>query len=152
MSWLSPARWLIVGGLIAALVLGYFAWADHIGDQREATVRAEYTAAALVASEAARTKESAWQTQLTKAQDDATKRQIKLAADAAAARHSADSLRDDLRAVRGKLSEAARPALIEYASAGTELLAECSRSYTDLAEKADGHSADALMLLEAWPK
>lgn len=152
MSWLNPYRWLLYGGLIAALVLGYFAWADHVGDTREATVRAEYTAAALVASEAARAKESAWQTKLKKAQDDATKRQAKLAADAAAARGAADSLRDDLRAARGKLSEASRPALVEYAGTSADLLAECSRSYTNLARQADGHAADALMLMEAWPR
>lgn len=29
MSWLSPARWLVLSGLIAALVLGYGAWARH---------------------------------------------------------------------------------------------------------------------------
>lgn len=42
MSWLSPTRWLLIGGLVLALTLGYFAWADHIGDVREANVRAEY--------------------------------------------------------------------------------------------------------------
>ena len=152
MSWLNPYRWLLAGGLLAALVLGYFAWADHIGNTREATVRAEYTVAALLASEAARAKEATWQTQLTKAQDEATKRQTKLAADAAAARGAAAGLRDDLRAARGNLSQAARPALVEYASTSGELLDECSRSYTDLARQADGHAADAVMLLEAWPK
>ena len=42
LTWLNPGRWLLYGALVAALVLGYFAWADHIGDVREAKVRAEY--------------------------------------------------------------------------------------------------------------
>ena len=42
LTWLNPGRWLLYGALLAALVLGYFAWADHIGDVREAKVRTEY--------------------------------------------------------------------------------------------------------------
>ena len=46
MGWFNPTRWLILLGLGLALVLGYFAWADHIGNVREAKVRAEYQAQA----------------------------------------------------------------------------------------------------------
>lgn len=42
LAWLSPGRWLLLGALLGALVLGYFAWADHIGDVREGQVRAQY--------------------------------------------------------------------------------------------------------------
>jgi hypothetical protein len=42
LAFLSPGRWLLYLALAAALVAGYFAWADHIGDMREAKVRAEY--------------------------------------------------------------------------------------------------------------
>lgn len=52
MSWLSPYRWLLVGGLILALTLGYFAWADHIGDVREAKIRAQFAEQAKKADEA----------------------------------------------------------------------------------------------------
>ena len=44
LSWFSPARWLMLIAAVGALTLGYFAWADHIGDVREATIRAEYAA------------------------------------------------------------------------------------------------------------
>ena len=46
-SWLNPYRWLLVGGLIAALVAGYFAWSSHqqgIGYQK---AQSEYTAQAV---------------------------------------------------------------------------------------------------------
>jgi len=46
LSLLSPGRWLLYGALAGALVLGYFAWADHIGDVREATVVARYASQA----------------------------------------------------------------------------------------------------------
>lgn len=42
LTWLNPGRWLLVLAAVAALILGYFAWADHIGDVREEQVRAEY--------------------------------------------------------------------------------------------------------------
>jgi hypothetical protein len=152
LSWLNPSRWLLYGGLIAALLLGYFAWADRIGDTREATVRAEYTAAALVASEAARAKESAWQTKLQKAQDEATKRQKTLAADAAAARHSADSLRDDLRAVRASLPGLTREAVERYANASADVFDHCVREYSGLAQDADRLASQRQTLIDAWPK
>lgn len=151
MSWLSPARWLIVGSLIAALALGYGFWVDHIGDTREASVRAEYTAAALVDSEAARKKEDGWKTQLKKAKDDATKRQTKLAADAAAARGAADSLRDDLRAVRASLSTLPRNAVDRYADAASDVFLECVREYQGLAETVDRIDSSRQTLIEAWP-
>lgn len=42
LAFLSPGRWLLYLALAGALVLGYFAWADHIGDVREAKIRAQY--------------------------------------------------------------------------------------------------------------
>ena len=45
MSALNPYRWLAAAAVLALLVLSYGFWADHIGDEREAAVRAKYTAA-----------------------------------------------------------------------------------------------------------
>ena len=152
MSWLSPGRWLLYGGFIAALVLGYFAWADRVGDAREAAVRAEYTAEALVASEAARAKEAEWQTQLQKAQNDAAKRQTKLAADATAARAAAGGLRDDLAAVRASLPTLTADASAELATVSTGLLADCADQYRGVAAEADALWGDRQTLIDAWPK
>ena len=57
MSWLNPYRWLLYGGLIAALTLG--AWRLDASRQAigYARAQAEYSRAALKASEAARAKE-----------------------------------------------------------------------------------------------
>lgn len=41
-EWLNPGRWMLYAALAAALVLGYFAWEDHIGDKREDLVVARY--------------------------------------------------------------------------------------------------------------
>lgn len=42
LAFLNPGRWMLYAALAAALVVGYFAWADHIGDVREGQVRAQY--------------------------------------------------------------------------------------------------------------
>lgn len=41
---------------------------------------------------------------------------------------------------------------LEYTDPFPELFLSCSQRYSELAEKADGHASDALMLLQAWPK
>ena len=41
-NWLSPSYWLTCAAIVAGLVLAYFAWADHIGDKREAQVVERY--------------------------------------------------------------------------------------------------------------
>jgi hypothetical protein len=151
-SWLNPSRWLLYGGLIAALVLGYFAWADHVGDVREAKVRAEYTAIELIATQTARATEQAWQAQLTKAQDEATKRQTKLAADAAALRTERNGLRDDLAAVRASVPGLTADSIAELAIVSGELLSECSDRYQGVSAEADALWADRQTLIEAWPK
>ena len=42
MAWLGLGRCLLCLASAAALVAGYIAWADHIGNAREAKVRAQY--------------------------------------------------------------------------------------------------------------
>lgn len=51
-AWLNPGRWLMLLAAVVALTLGYFAWADHIGDVREKKIRAQYAEQAKKADEA----------------------------------------------------------------------------------------------------
>lgn len=152
MSWFSPYRWLLALGLIIALVLGYFAWADHIGDKREAQVLAKV--------EAARIAENARNTQITadlqKRKDDAIEKANKraqankVAADALTAANR--GLRNDLANQRRDLSTASESAIRQYASTANSVFGECSAEVERLAGAAQGHSSDSLMLLEAWPR
>jgi hypothetical protein len=152
LSWLNPYRWLLAGGLIAALALGYVAWARHMQGIGYDKATAEYTAVALVASEAARAKESAWQAQLTKAQNEATKRQKTLAADADALRTERNGLRDDLAAVRASVPGLTRTALERYANASADVFDHCVREYSGLAQDADRLASQRQTLIDAWPK
>lgn len=84
--------------------------------------------------------------------EQADKRAKQNAAAAAAARRDADSLRAQLAGVQGRIASAADSAVREYANAASVVFAECVRSYQELAIKADGHAADARLILDAWPR
>lgn len=90
-SWLSPARWLIVGSLVAALLAGYAFWAKHQREAGRNEVRAEWTAERLATSEASRQREKAL-TIATQGVDRAY--QLEKTRRAAADRITADRLRD----------------------------------------------------------
>ena len=49
MSWLDPSRCILIAVALAALAFGYFAWADYIGDVREAEIHADYKVQADIA-------------------------------------------------------------------------------------------------------
>lgn len=42
MSWLNPGRWILYGAFLAALWLGYTAWAEHQRELGRQEVRAEF--------------------------------------------------------------------------------------------------------------
>ena len=72
--------------------------------------------------------------------------------DLAAGRDALDGLRHAASTLRDELSAYSQPAAADAAATAAELLAECGRSYSDVAEKADRHAGDALMLHEGWPR
>lgn len=91
LAWLNPGRWLLYGAFVAALLLGIYTLdksRQAIGYDR---AQAEHTAAALVASEAARAKEQVLQTKVTKVANDYQTEKRRRVADAAV---NADRLRE----------------------------------------------------------
>jgi hypothetical protein len=151
-AWLNPGRWMLYAALAGALIVGYFAWADHIGDVREAKVLAKI--------EKQRAAENAKNAQITadwqKGKDDALEKANKRAADLQAAADKLAALnrglRNELTDQRGKLSTASIAAVRQYATAANLVFGECSAEVERLAKDADGHSSDSLMLQQAWPK
>ena len=93
---------------------------------------------------------------LEKVKDDAIRQAEieaeKNAAAAATAARAADRLRGDLANVRASIAAAPRPAVDQYATTASELLADCGRELADVAAKADGHAADVRLMQAAWPK
>lgn len=112
----------------------------------------EYTQRALVATQAARKRELDLQNQLQEAQNEFKRYQIAATAAADAARDQLDGLRDELTTLNNRLSSASADALRKFAKTANALLAECADRYSKLAQKADQHANDSLMLQRAWPK
>ena len=112
----------------------------------------EYTQRALVASEAARKRELILQNQLQEAQNESLRNQVALTAAADRARSELDGLRGELASLGHRLSSATADALRQYARTANSVLSECAARYSELAQKADRHANDALMLQRAWPK
>lgn len=114
--------------------------------------KGEYTKQALIASEAARKRESDLQNQLQEAINESQRNQIAIAAANDRARNELDGLRSELATLGDRLSSATADARLKYARAANTVLAECAARYSELAQKADKHANDALMLQRAWPK
>lgn len=116
-----------------------------------AAIQAQHAEATAKAQSDARATEKALSDKLQEAQNNATKRETKLRSDAAAARRTADGLRDTIYSIRADLPSYSQSAAAKTADTAAELLQQCADEYRSVAEKADRHAADALMLREAWP-
>lgn len=83
--------------------------------------------------------------------NDAISKQSTLQAAATRTRTERDSLREQLSDAQQRLATASTTALVEYAAAASDVLAQCAGEVTELAAKADGHAADAATCRAAWP-
>ena len=82
------------------------------------------------------------------------KHQIRIAdmqRSAAATAVIADGLRDDLAASRAAMPDASCSSIRGYSATLSTVFDECAAEVGRLASQADGHSIDALKLLESWP-
>ena len=70
---------------------------------------------------------------------------------AAAARNQRDGLQRTLSEAERRFTSSSQAALIEYSTTLSAVHGECSKRYTGLAEKADGHRIDVETLINAWP-
>ena len=95
--------------------------------------------------------EKAWSDKYIEVEQNA----IKKIQDANAAARSADlaasGLSKQLSEANKRLSSAPKQTIINYTIANSELLESCTAEYRSLAEKADGHSLDAMRLYDSWP-
>ena len=137
--------------LFAVYLFGRHDGAAHVQARWEAD-KAVQAGRQAQAERLMRERENLMNERLRKAESNAETRQNenrRLAADAAA---TADRLRHDLAAARGRLSAATAEACRATASAALELLGTCTDAYRDVAAAADGHAADVQTLTEAWPQ
>jgi chromosome segregation ATPase len=140
--------------MLFAIISGSAAWLvqEWRYDAEISTLHAQYAKSLADAKQAAieeteklqRTKDAAIQAAQERAQREA--------ANAARARSERDSLRKQLASASVQLPNASCTSVREYAATVNELFDQCAGAFADMAETADRHASDAMMLLEAWPK
>ena len=144
----------VAAGLLGAVIAATGAWSVQKWRYSEqiAVMKKDASEATTKAVKAAMAKTLVDQKRKDDAIAEANKRANYNAAAATRARSAADSLRDELAAARTDLSNATESARAKYAAAVETVLGECSRELAEMGRLADGHSSDALMLKEAWPR
>lgn len=139
-----------IGGAVLAGALSWQVQAWRLGEEINA-IKAQHAAESEKAQAEARAQELAFSQRLQEAQNAAAKRETKLRADADAARRTADGLRGTLYEFRASLPNASPATVLARADTAAELLGACADEYRSVAEAADRHAADAVMLRDAWP-
>ena len=143
---------LLVAGAIAAAAFGT-AWTAQGWryDKQILDIHAKQALALIEAQKQANETTAMLQQQADAAQREHARRLADIRGDAARARGAADRLRNDLATARATLPDATCSTVREYTATVNELFGECAETAGRLAEAADGHAADALMLQQAWP-
>lgn len=143
----------LITHLIAAAVaaVGVWVFQDARMEAAVAGVRLEQTNERLGAVSQARADERGVNKTYQEALNAARTREAVLRRDAGLARAESDSLRAQLSDAARRIADAPPATIAEYATAVSQLFADCSRSHQELAGKADGHAADVGTFREAWP-
>ena len=144
---------MIYTHLAAAVIAALAAWffQDNRYAAELAELRLEHANAVIKATSTLRAEQHAIATKYQGALNAATERETKLRADADTARRTVDGLRGTLYEFRASLPGASTAALITRADTAAELFGACVNEYRSVAESADRHASDAVMLIEAWP-
>ena len=144
-----PTPYLLAGALAVGLLTGWTANGWRLNGKIDEMVL-EHTQALQVATEKAAAETVRMQGEKDEADQKAAAIAQRNKADAVSARSERDRLRDDLVASRSTFAEATDTSLIEYTNTLSVVFEQCTREYSELAEKADGHATDAQSLFNAW--
>ncbi len=144
--------------MLAITALGIQSWrVNHFKSEytllnaKYKTEVAEAKALAEQAKASASLKEKQWSEQQLKAEQNYNAKIKQIESDSRLANASADSLSKQLKIARSRLSSASKETIVEYTVANSDILEKCITEYRTVAEKADGHAADAERLRDAWP-
>lgn len=144
--------------LLAISALGVQSWRVNHFKSEYALLNAKYKtevaearALAEQAKASAALKEKQWSEQQLEAEQNYNVKIKQIKSDADLAQSNADSLSKQLKIASNRLSSASTKTIIEYVNTNSDILENCITEYRTVAEKADGHAADAERLSEAWP-
>lgn len=155
LAFLNPARWALYLALAASVLGGYLYWQHHEREIGAAPYIAQLATMRIAADQAQAHNLQIQQTleqNVKDAQNESLKRAEILQANADAAAHSADSLRNQLAAVRREMPGLTEAAVRRYADTASVVLAECTAEYQEVAADAGRSLNAAQTLIEAWPK
>lgn len=140
--------------LVGLLLAGAGGWAAN-GWRLDAAHRAdiaERDAQLAATKDLARLREQDWTTQRNQALENANSRDQIIRSLAAGSAGASLGLRDTLAAISRSVPDASVEALRHSTTTLAAVLQSCQSEYRELAEKADRHANDALMLEQAWPE
>lgn len=144
-----PNPYLLAGALAVGLLTGWTANGWRLNGKIDEMVL-EHTQAVQVATEQAAAKTQ----QMQEEKDAALRKAVEIVrrnvVDATAARDERDRLRDDLVASRSAFAQATDASLAQYTNTLSVVFEQCTKEYSELAAKADGHATDAESLFTAW--
>jgi hypothetical protein len=144
-----PLPYLLAGALAVGLLTGWTANGWRLNGKIDEMVL-EHTQAVQVATQKALDETNRMQREKDDAVAKAQAQAKSNAAAAAAARAERDGLRDDLAASRTTFADSTHASLAAYTDTLSVVFEQCTKEYSDVAAKADGHSADANTLFTAW--
>ena len=144
-----PNPYLLAGAIGVGLLTGWTANGWRLNGKIDEMVL-EHTQAVQVATQKALDETNRMQREKDDAVAKAQAQAKSNAAAANAARAERDGLRDDLAASRTTFADSSHASLAAYADTLSVVFEQCTREYSELAAKADGHALDTTTLFTAW--
>ena len=144
-----PNPYLLAGALAVGLLTGWTANGWRLNGKIDEMVL-EHTQAVQVATQKALDETTRMQREKDNAVAKAQEQAKSNAAAADSARAERDGLRDDLAASRTTFADSTHTSLAAYADTLSVVFEQCTREYSDMAAKADGHALDTTTLFTAW--
>ena len=144
-----PLPYIAAGALAVGLLTGWTANGWRLNGKIDEMVL-EHTQAVQVATQKALDETTRMQREKDDAVAKAQAQAKSNAAAADAARLERDGLRDDLAASRTTFADSTHASLAAYADTLSVVFEQCTKEYSELAAKADGHAADTTTLFNAW--
>jgi hypothetical protein len=144
-----PTPYIAAGALAVGLLTGWTANGWRLNGKIDEMVL-EHTQAVQVATQKALDETTRMQREKDNAVAKAQAQAKSNAAAADAARAERDGLRDDLAASRTTFADSTHASLAAYADTLSVVFEQCTKEYSELAAKADGHAADTSTLFTAW--
>ena len=144
-----PLPYIAAGALAVGLLTGWTANGWRLNGKIDEMVL-EHTQAVQLATQKALDETTRMQREKDDAVAKAQAQARTNAAAADAARAERDGLRDDLAASRTTFADSTHASLAAYADTLSVVFEQCTKEYSDVAAKADGHAADTSTLFNAW--